>query len=71
MVPDNATDHLALLSIMMVRVLASRLNDLGQLDEPTRKQLRKLVEGVRTHADRRGLQEMSILFDNLDKSVTA
>lgn len=72
MVPTDVTDHIALLSIMMVRVLARRLNELGQLDEATRKQLRRLVESVRTHAANRGLlEELETLFQNLEKSVSA
>ena len=70
MVPNDATDHLALLAIMMVRVLAKRLDEVGQLDDATRSHLRRLVESVRTHASSRGLfEEMDTLFSNLDKSL--
>jgi len=69
--PTNPTDHIALLSLMMVGVLARRLNDLGQLDDDTRRHLRRLVDGVRTHADNRGLDDLKVLLDNMEKSVAA
>ena len=69
--PDDSTDHIALLSLMMVMVLARRLNEIGQLDDATRNQLHKLVSGVRTHANSRGLEELKVLFDNMDLSVAA
>jgi len=56
---------------MMVGVLARRLNDLGQLDDDTRRHLRRLVDGVRTHADNRGLDDLKVLLDNMEKSVAA
>lgn len=67
----NQTDHIALLSLMMVRVLAKRLNDLDLLDEETRQHLGRLLQGVRTHAGNRGIDDLRILFDNVEKAVAA
>lgn len=69
MQPSDSTDHIALLSLMLVGVLARRLNELGQIDEETRRHMRRLVDGVRLHADHRGLDDLRILLDNMDKSV--
>ena len=71
MQPSDATDHIALLALMMTGVLAKRLNDLGQLDDDTRKNLRRLVDGVRLHADHRGLDDLKVLLDNMERSVAA
>jgi hypothetical protein len=65
----NQSDHVAILSLMMVGTLVKRLNETGQLDDPTRKHLRQLVEGVRLHARNAGLDDLRILFDNLDKAL--
>ena len=35
MQPETETDHMALLALTMVGILTQRLNELGQLDEPT------------------------------------
>lgn len=67
----DGTDHVAILALAMVGVLTKRLNDLGQLDEATANQLHKLVKGVRLHANHAGLQELKILFDNIDKALAA
>jgi len=65
----DQTDHIALLSLSMVGLLIKRLDDLRQLDEPTRRHLRQLVNGVRAHADHRGLGDLKVLFDNIDLSL--
>lgn len=65
----NQTDHIALLSLTMVGLLIKRLDDLGQLDEQTRKSLHRLIDGVRLHADNHGLGDLKVLFDNIDKSL--
>ena len=66
---ENQTDHIAILSLMMVGVLAKRLGELGQLDEGTARQLHQLVTGVRTHARNAGLKDLNILFDNIDRTL--
>lgn len=65
----NQSDHVAILSLMMVGILIKRLNELGQLDEDTRRHLHRLVAGVRLHANNAGLADLRILFDNLDKAL--
>ncbi len=65
----DQTDHIAILSLMLVGVLTKRLNDLGQLDEKTANNLHHLVQGVRTHANGAGLHDLKILFDNIDKTL--
>ena len=65
----NQTDHIALLSLTMVGLLIKRLDDLGQLDEQTRKSLHRLIDGVRLHAGNHGLGDLKVLFDNIDKSL--
>ena len=67
----NQTDHIALLSLMMVGVLTKRLSDVGQLDDDTAEHLHRLVQGVRVHANHAGLSDLRILFDNIDKSMSA
>jgi hypothetical protein len=71
MQPSNSTDHIALLSLMLVGLLARRLAELGQLDERTRNHMRRLVDGVRLHADNRGLDDLKVLLDNMESSVAA
>ena len=66
---ENPTDHIALLSLTMVGLLVKRLDELGQIDDPTRKHLHKLIDGVRRHADNHGIGDLKVLFDNLDKSL--
>lgn len=66
---ENQTDHIAMLALMMVGVLTRRLQEVGQLDDATAKNLHKLVEGVRTHAKNAGLTDLKILFDNIDFAV--
>jgi hypothetical protein len=69
--PANEGEHVALLSLMMVGVLTKRLDEIGQLDLHTAKLLHQLVDGVRKHAKHRGLSDLNILFDNIDKTLTA
>ena len=70
MEPVNQTDHIAVLSLMMVGVLTKRLKDLGQLDTDTSKHLHKLVQAVRGHAKTSGIDDLNTLFDNVDKALT-
>lgn len=65
----DQTDHIALLSLMMVGVLTKRLIEVGQLDDATADQLHKLVKGVRIHAKSVGLTDLNVLFDNIDKTL--
>ena len=69
MQPESSTDHVALLSLMMVGVLAKRLVEVGQLDVATAQHLHKLVSGVRTHAKASGLTDLNVLFDNVDNAL--
>jgi hypothetical protein len=66
----DQTDHIALLSLMMVGVLTKRLIELDQLDKATAERLHKLVLGVRAHAKGVGLTDLNILFDNIDKTLS-
>ena len=66
---ENQTDHVAILALMMVGVLTKRLDEVGYLDEPTARQLHKLVGGVRRHAKNSGLEDLNILFDNIDRAL--
>jgi hypothetical protein len=70
MSPENQTDHIALLALTISGVLIKRLNELGQLDEPTSRHLAQLVKGVRTHARSRNLTDLNVLFDNIDSALT-
>lgn len=65
---DN-TDHIAILALTMVGVLTKRLRDLGDLDPATSHQLQKLARGVRLHASHAGLDDLKILFDNIDRAL--
>lgn len=69
MEPKNQTDHIAILSLMMVGVLTKRLKDLNQLDDDTTKHLHRLVRSVRDHAESTGIEDLHILFENIDKSL--
>lgn len=71
MEPKTATDHIAILSLMMVGVLTKRLNETGQLDEATAEHLHKLVQSVGHHARAAGLNDLNVLFDNVDRSLGA
>jgi hypothetical protein len=70
MQPENQTDHIALLALMISGTLIKRLDDVGQLDEDTVRLLHRLVEGVRLHAKNAGLSDLDILFDNVDRSLS-
>ncbi len=69
MQPKDQTDHIAILSLMMVGVLAKRMKELGQLDDETSGHIHKLVKSVRSHATVSGIDDLNILFDNIDKSL--
>ncbi len=69
MQPVDQTDHIAILALMMVGVLTKRLRDLGQLDEDTAKHLHSLVNSVRTHARTSGIDDLSVLFDNIERAL--
>lgn len=66
---ENQSDHMALLSLMISGVLIQRLHQIGQLDEETARHLHKLVAGVRIHAKSRGLTDLNILLDNVDRAL--
>ena len=69
MQPASQTDHIALLSLMLVGMLIKRLQEVGQLDDATAHQIHRLVGTVRTHAENAGLTDLKILFNNLDRSL--
>lgn len=69
MQPKDQTDHIAILSLMMVGVLTKRLNELGQLDAETSRHLHRLVKSVRGHAKLSGIDDLNVLFDNIDKAL--
>jgi len=66
----DQTDHVALLSLMIVGVLTKRLIDVGQLDPETASHIHRLVQGVRVHAKNAGMTDLNILFDNIDNALT-
>lgn len=70
MEPKNQTDHIAMLSLMMVGVLTKRLKALGQLDGETEEHLHKLVKSVRVHAKSSGIEDLNVLFDRIDKELS-
>lgn len=65
----DQTDHIALLSLMIVGVLTKRLIEIDQLDRETAEHIHRLVQGVRIHAKNSGLTDLNILFDNIDKTL--
>jgi len=65
----DQADHIALLSLMIVGRLTKRLIEIGQLDRETAEQIHRLVQGVRIHAKNSGLEDLNVLFDNVDKSL--
>lgn len=65
----DQTDHIALLSLMLVGVLTKRLIETGQLDDDTADHIRRLVEGVRIHAANHGLSDLNVLFDTIEQSL--
>lgn len=66
---ESQTDHIAMLTLMMVGVLIKRLDDVGQLDDGTKHQLHKLVATVRIHAENAGHDDLHILFANIDRAL--
>ncbi len=71
MQPQNPTDHIALLALMITGVLIRRLSALGHLDDETSRHLHHLVLSVRTHAKAGDIRELNTLLDNIDKSLEA
>lgn len=71
MEPKTATDHIAILSLMMVGVLTKRLDETGALDDATAAHLHKLVQSVGHHARAAGLSDLDVLFANVDKALSA
>ena len=69
MQPESQTDHVALLALMMVGVLTKRLMETGQLDSETAHHLHRLVSSVRSHAKNSGLNDLDVLFGNVDKAL--
>lgn len=69
MQPENQTDHIALLALMICGTLIKRLNELGQLDQATAHQLHRLVTTVGVHAKSHHLTDLNILFDNIDRAL--
>ena len=69
MQPENQTDHIALLALMICGTLIKRLDEIGQLDEATSKRLHHLVNAVRTHANRHDAADLKVLFDNIEMSL--
>lgn len=69
MQPENQTDHIALLALMICGMLIKRLNELGQMDDPTAHRLHQLVKTVRTHAEGHDLHDLRILFENIDLAL--
>lgn len=65
----DQADHIALLSLMIVGRLTKRLIEIDQLDRETAEQIHRLVQGVRIHAKNSGLEDLNVLFDNVDKSL--
>jgi hypothetical protein len=70
MQPRDQADHIAILSLMMVGLLARRMKDLGHLDQDTSNHLHRLVKTVRAHARASGIDDLNVLFDNIDKSLS-
>ena len=69
MQPENQTDHIALLSLMLVGLLIKRLEEVGQLDDVTAHNIHRLIGTVRIHAKNAGLSDLNILFDNIDRAL--
>ena len=65
----DQTDHVALLSLMIVGVLTKRLIEVGQLDSETASHIHRLVQGVRVHARNAGMTDLNVLFDNIDQAL--
>lgn len=69
MQPENQTDHIALLALMMCGALTKRMAELNQLDEETGLHLHRLVQTVRAHARLRNIDDLEVLFGNIDRSL--
>lgn len=69
MQPENQTDHIALLALMICGTLIKRLDEVGQLDEATARRLHHLVKAVRAHAENHDVTDLGILFDNIDRAL--
>ena len=67
--PENQTDHIALLALMLVGLLIKRLEEVGQLDDATAHHIHRLVGAVRIHAKNAGLNDLNIMFDNIDRAL--
>ena len=65
----DQSDHVALLSLMLVGVLTKWLTETGQLDDDTAGQIHRLVQGVRIHARHAGLEDLDVLFDNVGNAM--
>jgi len=65
----NQSDHVALLSLMLVGVLTKRLTETGHMDDESASQIHRLVHGVRIHARHAGLDDLNVLFDNIDRTL--
>ncbi len=65
----DQTDHVAILSLMIVGVLTKRLIEIDQLDRATAEHIHRLVQGVRIHAKNAGLTDLNVLFDNIDRTL--
>lgn len=65
----DQTDHIALLSLMIVGELTKRLIDIGQLDRATAEHIHRLVKAVRIHASNAGHNDLNVLFDNIDRAL--
>ena len=66
---DTPAQNIAILALMMAGVLTERLNELGQLDEPTCRRLRHLIAAVRTHAHLHAGQELDDLFNQIERKL--
>lgn len=68
MEPQTPTDHIALMSLMMVRILCRRMHELGLLDQETRRHIVRLAKVMRSHAETEKV-DISVLLDNLIKAA--
>ena len=68
--PKDQTDHIAILSLMMVGLLARRMKELEQLDESTTTHLHRLVNSVRVHAKASGITDLDVLFENVERALS-
>lgn len=66
---ENQSDHVALLSLMLVGTLTKRLAEIGHLDDHTTEHIHRLVQGVRIHAKHASLPDLNVLFDNIENSL--